>query len=95
MSLSAFFFLQAGIAIKPATPVELLYEFEELVDCFLIMTVEPGFGGQKFMHSMMEKVRALRKRCPTVDIGVSAVSFIHVYLLKRTLKGVGTYGLVY
>jgi ribulose-phosphate 3-epimerase len=52
---------RAGLAVKPGTPIEGYLEFSDLVDMFLIMTVEPGFGGQKFMSEMMEKVRLTRK----------------------------------
>ncbi|MEY2709982.1 MAG: hypothetical protein RL031_855 [Actinomycetota bacterium] len=52
---------RAGLAVKPGTPIEGYLEFSDLVDMFLIMTVEPGFGGQKFMAEMMEKVRLTRK----------------------------------
>lgn len=52
---------RAGLAVKPGTPIEDYLEFSDLVDMFLIMTVEPGFGGQKFMTEMMEKVRLTRK----------------------------------
>jgi ribulose-phosphate 3-epimerase len=52
---------RAGLAVKPGTPIEGFLEFSDLVDMFLIMTVEPGFGGQKFIAEMMEKVRLTRK----------------------------------
>ena len=52
---------RAGLAVKPGTPIEGYLEFSDLVDMFLIMTVEPGFGGQKFMAEMMDKVRLTRK----------------------------------
>jgi ribulose-phosphate 3-epimerase len=52
---------QAGLALKPETPIEDYVDFADLVDMFLIMTVEPGFGGQKFMSEMMEKVRRTRQ----------------------------------
>ncbi len=51
----------AGLAVKPGTPIDSYLEYSDLVDMFLIMTVEPGFGGQKFMDEMMEKVRTTRK----------------------------------
>ena len=51
---------RAAIALKPATDVSAYSEFINEVDMFLIMTVEPGFGGQKFMTEMMEKVRRTR-----------------------------------
>ncbi|KAI9891609.1 MAG: RIBULOSE-phosphate 3-epimerase [Vezdaea aestivalis] len=65
--------LRAGVAIKPKTPVDVLWpllESSEPPDMVLIMTVEPGFGGQKFMADQMPKVEALRKRYPELDIEV-------------------------
>jgi ribulose-phosphate 3-epimerase len=52
---------RAGLALKPGTSLDLYSDVIEDVDMFLIMTVEPGFGGQKFMESMMDKVRRARK----------------------------------
>lgn len=51
---------RSGLAIKPNTAIAEYEQFSDLVDMFLIMTVEPGFGGQKFMSDMMDKVRATR-----------------------------------
>lgn len=51
---------RVGLSIKPKTPVKMLWPFISLLDMVLIMTVEPGFGGQKFMAEQMAKVRALR-----------------------------------
>jgi ribulose-phosphate 3-epimerase len=48
---------RASLALKPGTQIEEYAHFVDDVDMFLIMTVEPGFGGQKFMENMMEKVR--------------------------------------
>ncbi len=52
---------KAGISIKPGTDVNVLLPLLPLCDLVLVMTVEPGFGGQKFMHDMMSKVSALRE----------------------------------
>jgi ribulose-phosphate 3-epimerase len=52
---------RSGLAVKPNTPIDEYEQISDLVDMFLIMTVEPGFGGQKFMSDMMDKVRATRK----------------------------------
>jgi ribulose-phosphate 3-epimerase len=51
---------RASLGIKPNTQIEQYADVIDLVDMFLIMTVEPGFGGQKFMDNMMEKVRTTR-----------------------------------
>jgi ribulose-phosphate 3-epimerase len=52
---------KAGVTIKPKTPAEAVTPYLGLVDLILIMTVEPGFGGQSFMHDMLPKIRAVRK----------------------------------
>jgi ribulose-phosphate 3-epimerase len=52
---------RAAMALKPGTAVEAYSEYFDLVDMVLIMTVEPGFGGQAFMEQMMPKVRATKK----------------------------------
>ncbi|KAJ8750356.1 hypothetical protein K2173_014271 [Erythroxylum novogranatense] len=65
--------MRPGLALKPGTPIEEVYplvEDENPVEMVLVMTVEPGFGGQKFMPEMMDKVRALRKKYPLLDIEV-------------------------
>lgn len=53
--------LRVGLAISPATPVEQIIPYLKEIDMALIMTVVPGFGGQKFMPDMMEKVRTVRR----------------------------------
>ena len=52
---------KAAISLKPATPAEVLKPLLPYIDMVLIMTVEPGFGGQKFMMDMMAKVSAVRE----------------------------------
>ena len=59
-----------GIGLKPGTPVEQVMPYVDQVDMVLIMTVEPGFGGQKFMADMMPKVSTLRRQFPALDIEV-------------------------
>ena len=51
---------KAGVVVKPKTPAEAVLPFIGDVELILVMTVEPGFGGQKFMADMMPKVRAIR-----------------------------------
>lgn len=52
--------VKAGVALNPATPLHVLEEILEAADYVLIMTVNPGFGGQRFISSMLEKIRKLR-----------------------------------
>lgn len=51
--------VKAGISLKPNTPLEEIYPFLDKVDLVLVMSVEPGFGGQKFMTDQLEKVKKL------------------------------------
>ncbi|ETV99306.1 ribulose-phosphate 3-epimerase [Aphanomyces invadans] len=62
--------MKVGVALKPGTAVESVLPLVSLVDMVLVMTVEPGFGGQSFMADMMPKVSFLRERFPTLDIEV-------------------------
>ena len=59
--------VKPGIVVKPKTPAEDIAEFLPLVDLVLVMTVEPGFGGQKFMADMMPKVKKLREMLDEVN----------------------------
>ena len=61
---------KAGLVLKPGTPVETLWPWLDRIDMVLVMTVEPGFGGQKFMPAMMDKVRAIKERAPQMLIEV-------------------------
>lgn len=71
---------KAALSVKPGTPVESVFPYLDKLDMVLIMTVEPGFGGQKFMADMMPKVSALKAECVRrgldidiqVDGGISA-----------------------
>ena len=52
---------KVGISIKPKTPIHSIVEYLKKVDLVLIMSVEPGFGGQSFMNDVLEKVEYLKK----------------------------------
>ena len=59
--------VKPGIVVKPNTPAEAIAEYLPMVDMVLVMTVEPGFGGQKFMAHMMPKVKQLRTMLDEVN----------------------------
>lgn len=61
---------KVGLSIKPNTPIEEILPYINLIDMALIMTVEPGFGGQSFIEATMSKVEAIRKQSATIDIQV-------------------------
>ncbi|KAG9393945.1 Ribulose-phosphate 3-epimerase-like [Carpediemonas membranifera] len=67
--------MAVGVSIKPGTPLSVTAGFGKtdilsMVDLALVMTVEPGFGGQSFMGDMLDKVREIRKRYPDLEIQV-------------------------
>ncbi len=53
---------KAGVSIKPGTEASELYDILDKIDMVLVMTVEPGFGGQSFIEGMLSKIRDIRKR---------------------------------
>jgi len=59
--------VKPGIVVKPKTPAEAIAEYLPMVDLVLVMTVEPGFGGQKFMADMMPKLAQLRAMLDEVN----------------------------
>ena len=62
--------IKSAISIKPNTSLDKIIKYVDIVDMILIMTVEPGYAGQKFISSTMPKVRELRKLKPKLDIEV-------------------------
>ncbi|KAI3973828.1 hypothetical protein MKX01_030404, partial [Papaver californicum] len=78
-----------GVTLKPGSPIEDVYPLVKAknpVDMVLVMTVEPGFGGQKFMPDVMDKVRALRKKYPSLDIYIC--EFMHLkFTSSSTVDG--------
>ncbi|MGN0621539.1 MAG: ribulose-phosphate 3-epimerase [Porcipelethomonas sp.] len=63
--------IKAGLSIKPGTPFEAVKKYMEYIDMLLIMTVEPGFGGQKFMTDMLDKIKEARKYIDENDLPVT------------------------
>ena len=60
----------AGVALNPATPASAIEHVLDLVDMVLVMTVNPGFGGQSFMEEMLEKVRTVRSALGKNERGI-------------------------
>lgn len=58
--------LMAGLAIKPSTPVEAVFPFLEKLEMVLVMTVEPGYGGQGFLNYTLPKIKKLREKADEV-----------------------------
>jgi ribulose-phosphate 3-epimerase len=85
----------AGLAINPKTPVEALEPFLDAADLFLVMSVEPGFGGQKFMPASLDKLRWLRARLPettllSVDGGIEHETVAETAAAGATVFVVGS-----
>lgn len=62
--------VKVGLSINPPTPLDVILPYVDDVDMILIMSVNPGYAGQKFMPSVLDKVRALRKLKPELDIEI-------------------------
>lgn len=62
--------LQAGIALNPATPIDVLEYCHQLIDTVLIMTVNPGFGGQSLIEAVIPKIEKIKARYPQLTVQV-------------------------
>ena len=86
---------KAGVALNPATPVETLVDILHAVDMVLIMSVNPGFGGQKFILRALDKVRRLRALAPDlliqVDGGVNAETGAQLVAAGANVLVAGSY----
>ncbi|MGN0317628.1 MAG: ribulose-phosphate 3-epimerase [Lachnospira sp.] len=60
--------VKAAITLNPETPVESIYPYLEMVDMVLVMSVHPGFGGQKFIPESLDKVRAIREKLNSMNL---------------------------
>lgn len=86
---------KAGISVKPATPVTEIFEYLDKLSMVLVMTVEPGFGGQSFMPEMTEKVKVLRTQAESrgLDIDIQVDGGIN-YSTVEAAAGAGANVLV-
>jgi ribulose-phosphate 3-epimerase len=85
----------AGVAINPSTPVDTVLEIMDLVDLVLVMTVNPGWGGQKFLKKPLDKVRLLRQVAPThhieVDGGIDPATIVEAAFAGANAFVAGNY----
>lgn len=78
------FACRAGIAINPETDVNLIKGYLDMVDMVLIMSVEPGYGGQGFIPQVLEKIIEIRKLKPELDIEIDGgITDKTAYLAKK------------
>ncbi|WOC32234.1 MULTISPECIES: ribulose-phosphate 3-epimerase [Caproicibacterium] len=62
--------VKAGISIRPGTPAEAVFSYLPMLDMVLVMGVEPGYGGQQFNRKMLQKVRTLKQKAPSLPIEI-------------------------
>ena len=78
--------LKAGVSLKPNTPAQVLRPFSDDIDNILIMTVEPGFGGQKFMQNMLPKIAEVKKIVGNRNISIEVDGGINPETAKLCAK---------
>ena len=87
--------VKAGVAINPGTPVSAIDAILGEIDMALVMTVNPGWGGQSFISSTLEKIREIRRRQPSLDIqvdgGVDPITLPQVIEAGANVFVVGSY----
>ena len=78
----------AALAVKPGTPIETVYPYIDKLGMVLVMTVEPGFGGQSFMADMMPKIEALREECAkrNIDLDIQVDGGIALNTVETAAK---------
>ncbi len=98
LTLIKSFNVEAGLALNPATPVEVLSHVWDKLDRVLVMSVNPGFGGQSFIHSSLSKIRDLRQKIDEinpkivleVDGGISPATIAEVFSAGARMFVVGS-----
>ena len=75
--------IKAGISLKPSTPGDVIKKYINHIDLVLIMTVEPGFGGQTFMYNQLKKIQEVRKIVANRDIEIEVDGGITLETAKK------------
>ncbi len=86
--------IKAGVSIKPKTSISAVLGVLDVVDMVLVMTVEPGFGGQKFIPEMLPKIKSIREKFNgyiQVDGGINADTAKHAKAAGADVLVAGTY----
>ena len=78
--------LKVGISIKPSTEAKEIIPYLELIDLILVMTVEPGFGGQKFLASQLKKIKEIRGLISTRNIELEVDGGINYITSKQVVE---------
>ena len=79
---------KVGLSLKPGTPAQAVFPYLEELDMVLVMTVEPGFGGQTFMADMCPKITAIRQECNRLglDMDIEVDGGINAETIKQTAQ---------
>ena len=77
---------KVGISIKPLTPAKVIHKYLEIIDLVLIMTVEPGFGGQQLIKSQIEKIKEIRKIIGNRNIDIEVDGGVNLKNAKELKK---------
>ena len=86
------FGIKAGLSIKPKTKAEVVFPYLKDLDMVLIMTVEPGFGGQKFMPDCAEKIKIIRSYCQSQLVSKSLIIQVDGGINADTARICTSYG---
>ena len=88
------FGIKAGLAVKPNTPAEAVFPYLDRLEMVLVMTVEPGYGGQSFISSTLDKIKAVREKTEAliqVDGGINAETALLCRKAGADVLVAGTY----
>jgi ribulose-phosphate 3-epimerase len=77
---------KVGISIKPSTPSKVIEKYINFVDLILIMTVEPGFGGQEFIYDQIQKIKDIKKMSGDREIDIEVDGGINLATAKEVIK---------
>ena len=86
---------RVGIALRPATPIEKAFSYLAMVDLVLVMSVDPGFGGQTFMPESIERIRSLHKEVGEMPVLIAVdggINMENIHLVSEAGAGLAVVG---